>query len=74
MSDEFLEIFRVLWTQANPEFHGKYYDIAGIQFYPKPVQQPHPAHLGRRPQPAGAAPGGPGTAIAGIPPARPRTS
>ena len=41
MSDEYLQIFRTLWTQADPEFHGKYFDIEGIQFYPKPVQQPH---------------------------------
>ncbi len=41
MSDEYLEIFRRLWTQADPEFHGRYFDIEGIQFYPKPIQQPH---------------------------------
>ena len=41
MSDEYLQIFRTLWTQADPEFHGRYFDIEGIQFYPKPVQQPH---------------------------------
>lgn len=41
MTDEFLEIFKVLWTQAEPEYHGKYYQIDGIQFYPKPVQKPH---------------------------------
>ena len=53
MSDEFLEIFRVLWTQANPEFHGKYYDIEGIQFYPKPVQQPYiPIWVGGHSRPA----------------------
>jgi alkanesulfonate monooxygenase SsuD/methylene tetrahydromethanopterin reductase-like flavin-dependent oxidoreductase (luciferase family) len=40
MTDEFLEIFEALWTQATPEFHGKYYDIDGVVFYPKPVQQP----------------------------------
>ena len=40
MSDEYLEIFRCLWTEANPEYHGKYFDIDGIQFYPKPLQQP----------------------------------
>ena len=41
MSDEFLEIFRLLWTEKAPEFHGRYYDIEGIQFEPKPVQRPH---------------------------------
>lgn len=53
MSDEFLQIFQVLWTQANPEFHGKYYDIEGIQFYPKPVQQPRiPIWVGGHSRPA----------------------
>jgi probable F420-dependent oxidoreductase len=41
MSDEFLEIFKILWTQNDPEFHGKFYHIDGIQFTPKPVQKPH---------------------------------
>ncbi len=40
MSDEFLQIFKVLWTEPDPEFRGKYYNISGIQFYPKPVQKP----------------------------------
>src|SRR5918992_2766371 len=38
ISDEFLQIFKVLWTQADPEFHGQFYQIDAIQFYPKPVQ------------------------------------
>ena len=41
MSDEFLQIFKILWTERNPEFHGRFYNLDGIQFYPKPVQQPH---------------------------------
>ena len=41
MTDEYLEIFKVLWTQPEPEYHGKFYQIDGIQFYPKPVQKPH---------------------------------
>ena len=53
MSDEYLEIFRTLWTQADPEFHGRYFDIEGIQFYPKPVQQPHiPIWVGGHSRPA----------------------
>ena len=40
MSDEFLQIFKILWTEDNPEFHGRFYHVDGIQFYPKPVQQP----------------------------------
>ncbi|MEK7814701.1 MAG: LLM class F420-dependent oxidoreductase, partial [Chloroflexota bacterium] len=41
MTDEFLQIFKVLWTEADPQFHGRFYHIEGIQFYPKPVQKPH---------------------------------
>ena len=41
MSDEYLEVFKCLWTQENPEFHGRFYSFDGIQFNPKPVQQPH---------------------------------
>ncbi len=41
MSDEFLEIFKILWTEPYPEFHGKFYQFDGIQFNPKPVQKPH---------------------------------
>ena len=40
MTDEFLGIMQALWSQSNPEFHGKYYNIDGIQFEPKPIQQP----------------------------------
>ena len=53
MSDEFLEIFKVLWTEVDPEYHGKYYDIEGIQFTPKPVQRPHiPIWVGGHSRPA----------------------
>ena len=53
MSDEYLEIFKALWTQASPEYHGRYFDIEGIQFYPKPVQQPHvPIWVGGHSRPA----------------------
>jgi probable F420-dependent oxidoreductase len=41
MSDEFLQVFKILWTETDPEFHGQFYNIDGIQFYPKPVQEPH---------------------------------
>jgi probable F420-dependent oxidoreductase len=42
VSDEYLEIFKILWTQDKPEFHGKFYDFDGITFAPKPTQRPHP--------------------------------
>ena len=41
VTDEYLAIFKCLWTQEDPEFHGQFYSFDGIQFYPKPVQRPH---------------------------------
>ncbi len=46
MSDEFLQIFRILWTEEHPEFQGKYYQFDGIQFQPKPQQRPLPVWIG----------------------------
>ena len=46
LTDEFLEIFRTLWYDDQPEHHGKRYDFDGIQFYPKPVQNPLPIWVG----------------------------
>ena len=46
MSDEFLQMFQTLWTQEHPEFEGKYYQIHGMQFEPKPVQNPLPIWVG----------------------------
>jgi len=46
MSDEFLDMFQTLWTQEHPEFEGKYYQIHGMQFEPKPVQNPLPIWVG----------------------------
>jgi probable F420-dependent oxidoreductase len=34
-----------LWTKAEAEFHGKYYDFPPVRSYPKPAQQPHPPVL-----------------------------
>ena len=40
MTDEFLQIFNALWTEETPDFQGRYYQIDGIYFEPKPIQQP----------------------------------
>lgn len=34
-----------LWTKAEAEFHGKYYNFPPVRSFPKPAQQPHPAVL-----------------------------
>ena len=38
VTDEYLQIFRILWNEESPEFHGEFYDFKGIKFAPKPVQ------------------------------------
>lgn len=34
-----------LWTEAEAEYHGKYYDFPPVRSFPKPLQQPHPPVL-----------------------------
>ena len=41
-TDEYLEVIRRLWTQENPCFQGRYYDLGDVHFYPRPIQNPHP--------------------------------
>lgn len=41
-ADEALRIFKELWTNPAPQFHGKYHQFTDIQCQPRPVQQPHP--------------------------------
>ncbi|PKB79079.1 MAG: hypothetical protein BZY88_15120 [SAR202 cluster bacterium Io17-Chloro-G9] len=42
VTNEYLQIFKELWTSDNPSFDGKYYQFSGIDFLPRPVQKPHP--------------------------------
>ncbi len=42
MTDEYLEIMKVLWTEDRPRYEGKHFRVANITFWPKPVQKPHP--------------------------------
>ncbi len=42
ITDEYIEVLKVLWTADKPEFHGEFVDFADIYFEPKPVQKPHP--------------------------------
>lgn len=41
VTDEYLQIFRTLWRDREPEFHGAHYDFGGIYFAPKPVRDGH---------------------------------
>ena len=42
VTDEYIRVFKELWTNENPEYHGDYADFADISCLPRPVQDPHP--------------------------------
>ena len=42
VGNEYLRIFKELWTSESPSFAGDYAAFSGIAFAPKPVQKPHP--------------------------------
>lgn len=42
VGNEYLRVFKELWTNDNPSFQGEYCRFSDIQFQPKPVQKPHP--------------------------------
>lgn len=42
IADEYIDAMKLLWTQDDPAFHGRFTDFADIVFEPKPVQSPHP--------------------------------
>jgi len=39
---ECVRALRTLWTETEPEFHGRFFSFGPLRFEPKPVQQPHP--------------------------------
>jgi len=42
VTDEFIDAFKVLWTEENPAFHGTHASFDNLIFAPKPVRKPHP--------------------------------
>ncbi len=42
MLREGLEIIRRMWTEENPSYKGKYYQVRDVICDPKPLQKPHP--------------------------------
>lgn len=42
VSDEYLEIFKTLWTTMPASFSGAYHSFTDVQCLPAPVQTPHP--------------------------------
>lgn len=39
---ETLEVVKAMWTQDDPTFHGRYFDVEHASSQPRPAQQPHP--------------------------------
>jgi len=46
VTDEYIDAFRVLWTEAKPRFAGQFVKFDGIVLEPKPIQQPLPIWVG----------------------------
>jgi probable F420-dependent oxidoreductase len=42
VSDEYLRIFKALWTQDPASYRGEFYRFEAIRCLPHPVQKPHP--------------------------------
>src|SRR5689334_21352774 len=42
VSDEYLKIFKALWTQNPASFSGEFYRFEALRCLPQPVQKPHP--------------------------------
>jgi probable F420-dependent oxidoreductase len=52
VTDEYLDALRALWYDPRPAFHGRFADFAGVDAYPRPVQQPIPLVVGGHTAPA----------------------
>jgi probable F420-dependent oxidoreductase len=53
VTDEYIQIFRTLWEDDRPEFHGEYYDVQGFVMLPKPARRPRlPILIGGSSRPA----------------------
>jgi probable F420-dependent oxidoreductase len=42
LADEYIAIFKTLWTDDEPHYEGRWVSVGGFEFLPKPVQKPHP--------------------------------
>jgi probable F420-dependent oxidoreductase len=51
-ADEYIQAMRTLWTDEEPSFAGKHVRIAGVDAYPRPVQQRLPLVIGGHSQAA----------------------
>jgi probable F420-dependent oxidoreductase len=52
VTDEYLDALERLWYDEHPEYHGTFVDFAGVDAYPRPVQNPIPVVVGGHSAPA----------------------
>jgi probable F420-dependent oxidoreductase len=52
VTDEYLDAMATLWYDEHPAYHGRFADFAGIDAYPRPLQQPIPLIVGGHSAPA----------------------
>lgn len=52
VTDEWIRIFRTLWTEPEPSFEGRFYRFAPLKFEPKPVRGSIPIWVGGHTDPA----------------------
>jgi len=42
VTDEYVQLWKELWTAEVPRFKGKYYELGDVRLNPKPARKPHP--------------------------------
>lgn len=42
VTDEYIEAIKVLWTQDEASYQGKFVSFSEMRFWPKPIRKPHP--------------------------------
>ena len=45
-TDEYIDLFRALWSSDRPEFHGEFVELNDVLFKPRPVQERLPIWVG----------------------------
>src|SRR5262245_62106188 len=48
--EEMIQALRVLWSDEQASFHGKYYSFADVNLLPKPAQKPCPVYIADTPR------------------------
>lgn len=43
ITDEYIKVLKILWTEDNPCFEGRLYKFSNFKFLPKPIQKPYPS-------------------------------